>query len=841
MLWTKSDRQPIIRRMIARQFLPACLVIAVTAVSAEISYEEVIVKDVFDGVEVHNINVRTIAHRDVDITIDGLVDEPVWQEIPAFDRMIVTTPDLRRPSDFPTSNRFIATEQGLYVSSVMEQPTDLIQMRMSRRDWLSDGDRWGFTLDPGGQGMFAYWFGVALGDSIQDGKVLPERRFSSDWDGPWYYKSALTETGWSVETFFPWSIFSLPEQKGPRKIGFAVNRSVAYKDQRFYWPGHPYSSPQFVTALNTMTVERVKPRPLVAAIPYISSTTDAARDEEDIRVGVDIIWKPFLAAAVTASLYPDFGAVEADDVVLNLSARETFFPEKRLFFLEGNEVFETTPRAGSGNILRELTNEDFAVTSRRSFMYDFMTPPISLLNTRRIGGAARQVRVPDGITPRRGETGLPTELLGALKLTGQMNHFSYGIFGVAEDEVEWQGIDSNGQATRIRDDGRDFGIVRLSYEKSAGDRFAVGYLGTNVDGPVYEATVHGIDVHYARQGGQWSSDLQLIRSDVDGLSGNGAMLNLDYSLSARIQHHLRLDYFDEDVDINDLGFLQRNDVRGLQYILRYAMPNSEGFVRRSRGAISFERRDNLTAGEVVDGGIYWRNSVELVGRNTLKIGFAWLPERYEDLDSRGNGSYKAEDRIWWQTMLNTDSSKMFSWTFLAGGMQEDLGDWTQTYRIGVTARPTDRLIFKADINYKRLDGWVVYQGGRNFGAYNGIEWQPTAELDWFIRPRHQLRFSLQWVGVRANEQGFYAVPADGSVLVPATRTKPDHDFTVSILTTQLRYRWEIAPLTDLYVVYNRGNRLPFRAGDSFSSLFQDTLDDPIVDSFIVKLRYRFGN
>ncbi|SVB90573.1 uncharacterized protein METZ01_LOCUS243427, partial [marine metagenome] len=279
MLWTKSDRQPIIRRMIVRQFLPASLVIAVTAVSAEISYEEVIVKDVFDGVEVHNINVRTIAHRDVDITIDGLVDEPVWQEIPAFDRMIVTTPDLRRPSDFPTSNRFIATEQGLYVSSVMEQPTDLIQMRMSRRDWLSDGDRWGFTLDPGGQGMFAYWFGVALGDSIQDGKVLPERRFSSDWDGPWYYKSALTETGWSVETFFPWSIFSLPEQKGPRKIGFAVNRSVAYKDQRFYWPGHPYSSSQFVTALNTMSVERVKPRPLVAAIPYISSTTDAARDE----------------------------------------------------------------------------------------------------------------------------------------------------------------------------------------------------------------------------------------------------------------------------------------------------------------------------------------------------------------------------------------------------------------------------------------------------------------------------------------------------------------------------------------------------------------------------------
>ena len=142
--------------------------------AAEGSFAQVVVKDVFDGVEVHEINVRTLDHDEVGITIDGVVDEPVWQAIPAFDQMIVTTPDLRQPSDFPTATRFIATEQGLYVSSVMDQPKDLLQMRMSRRDWLSEGDRWGFTLDPGGQGTFAYWFGVALGDSIQDGKVLPE-------------------------------------------------------------------------------------------------------------------------------------------------------------------------------------------------------------------------------------------------------------------------------------------------------------------------------------------------------------------------------------------------------------------------------------------------------------------------------------------------------------------------------------------------------------------------------------------------------------------------------------------------------------------------------------------
>ena len=66
------------------------------------------------------------------------------------------------------------------------------------------------------------------------------------------------------------------------------------------------------------------------------------------------------------------------------------------------------------------------------------------------------------------------------------------------------------------------------------------------------------------------------------------------------------------------------------------------------------------------------------------------------------------------------------------------------------------------------------------------------------------------------------------------------DFNVSRLTAQLRYRWEIGPLSDLFVVYTRGSNLPDRVDDTFGDLFLDALDEPIVDVFVVKLRYRFG-
>ena len=67
------------------------------------------------------------------------------------------------------------------------------------------------------------------------------------------------------------------------------------------------------------------------------------------------------------------------------------------------------------------------------------------------------------------------------------------------------------------------------------------------------------------------------------------------------------------------------------------------------------------------------------------------------------------------------------------------------------------------------------------------------------------------------------------------------DFALSRLSSQLRERWEIGPLSDLFIVYNRGRNLPSRVDESFADLFDDALREPVIDMFVVKLRYRFGN
>jgi hypothetical protein len=794
-----------------------------------------------EGIPRHRIVVPNLPHADVDIILDGRVDEPIWRQVPYYDNMIVYVPGTGEPGSFPTETRMLATERGLYVSGVMYQPPDSLSARLSRRDDFIDRDQYGITLDTTGEGLYAYWFMVGLGDSLGDGKLLPERNYERDWDGAWFARSAVFEGGWSAELFLPWSMVDLPRADGPRTIGFSITRGVAHADERYQWPGYPYASSRFVTALNLMEISGVQPRTQISVIPYATTTIDRAHNDEELRIGADFSWRPSPRIKLTGSAFPDFGAVEADNVVLNLTAFETFFPEKRLFFLEGAEVFQTTPRSGLGNISRTITNDNFATTSRQVFRSDFHPAPISLVNTRRIGGTANQVTVPEGVTPNDGERDLPTDLLGAAKITGTLGNLRYGALVAVEDDVEWLGsTDGLGVDIDIDAPGRDFAIARFLYESVGASRKSIGYIGTVTSGPHYDAVVHGMDGHYTSGNGQVIADVQLIASDVDHVAGYAAMLDVKYVPGSRLQHKLEFDYFDADIDINDVGFLSRNDYVGGQYVLAYANTGGVRNIKDIRGTLIVRQQYNLSEGQVVDSGIFWRNSMVLPGRTTVKTAVGYLPTRWEDVDSRGNGAYKAEDRWWFDAQITTDASKTFSYSASAGALQEDLGDWTYTATAGVTVRAGDRLALDLDVRYKRRDGWLVYQGGRNFGSYHGPDWQPSLDLNWFMAPRHQLRVSLQWAGVRADQQEFWEIPDGDGKLVPAD---PDgeQDFNISILTAQVRYRWEIAPLTDFYLVYNLGNNRPVDSDADFSDLFADAFDDPIVESFVAKLRYRFGS
>ncbi|HEX6260115.1 MAG TPA: hypothetical protein VFZ51_05640, partial [Woeseiaceae bacterium] len=105
----------------------------------------------------------------------------------------------------------------------------------------------------------------------------------------------------------------------------------------------------------------------------------------------------------------------------------------------------------------------------------------------------------------------------------------------------------------------------------------------------------------------------------------------------------------------------------------------------------------------------------------------------------------------------------------------------------------------------------------------------------------QFRVSLQWIGLRAEEHEFYVLPEDDTDLVQVAKPPgPADDFSISQLNFQVRYRWQIAPLSDLFIVYTKGDNR--RSGlTDFESLFRDSWSEPLGDLLVIKLRYRLGS
>ncbi len=797
-----------------------------------------------DGTDV-NITLPRFREGDFELELDGRLDEAFWSTIPGYDNLLVTDPDTMARPRHATDMRVFYTDKGMYIGVFMEQPPETLLARLSSRDEFLNRDSWGITLDTSGEGLYGYWFTINLGGSIMDGKVIAERQYSNEWDGPWDRASAELDNGWSAEMFLPWSMMTMPDTGQDRTFGFYVNRKVAYLDERWTWPALPFTSPAFMSVLAKMEAPGVAPKQALEIFPNVAYTMDEISGEDEYRAGVDLNWRPTTNLQVTATLNPDFGVVESDDVVINLSAFETFFPEKRLFFLEGQEVFQTTPRA-------RVRGRGPSGTGARQTTSTFNPEPTTLLNTRRIGGPPR-VDIPNDVDVEGVERGKPTDLLGAFKVTGQNGPFRYGVLSAFEDDVKLPGVINSGPnaglPTRVESDGRDFGVVRFLYENTGAGRQSIGYLGTMVDYPTHEAIVHGVDGHWLSPNGLWQVDTQLMHSDVDDVTGNGVLADISYKPKQGHEHKLTLDYLEDTLNVRDLGFIRRNDSQNIIY--RYDFSTGRGLekLRSKRRSVVVSNEWN-TDGKQVRGGYFFRNGWTFKNFSEIRTEFDYFPSRWDDRNSFGNGIFKVDDRFIAEVGFGTSTSKPLSFSFLAGMRQEELSDWTARYAVGMTYKPNDRLSFEFDVNYFDREGWLLHQttfGGsdplqaRNMSTFEAEEVQPRIAMDVFLSARQQLRLTLQWAGIRAKEMDRYIIPLDEGDLIQVDRgTSPLNDFTVSRLTGQLRYRWEIGPLSDLFVVYTRGSNLPTQVEDGFSDLFSNAFDEPIVDLLVVKLRYRFG-
>ncbi len=384
--------------------------------------------------------------------IDGRDDDEVWRLAPPVTDFREWQPTEGRPSRFPTEAKLAYDPANLYVFIRAYDPhPDSLIRRLERRDTFGPGDRVGFMVDGYHDRRSGFEFWVNAAGAKADIQIFDDREDGA-WDGVWDVATRVDSLGWTAEFRVPLSQIRYPRVARPT-FGLLLMRDIYRFQERTTWPQLSEAKAGLVLQFGDVTgIEGLEAPRRFEAVPYVvarnaSVVGDSAFGRASYAtVGADLKYRVASNLTLDATVNPDFGQVEADPSVLNLSYYETFYEERRPFFVAGRGVFQFDANCNQVNCRGEGL-----YYSRR-----IGRPP-------QLGGSDQQ----------------PARIFGAAKLTGQpLGGLSVGFLdAVTQRATGWS--DSLGRIVTT-EPGTNYAALRVKQDLRRGAT-SVGAMLTAVN------------------------------------------------------------------------------------------------------------------------------------------------------------------------------------------------------------------------------------------------------------------------------------------------------------------------------------------------------------------------
>ena len=518
--------------------------------------------------------------------IDGVLDDPAWSQASAISDFVQKIPVEGATPSVATSVRLLYDDDALYVGArLLRSDPRAIRTSITRRDGDSDAETFIVSLDTYLDRRTAYSFSLSSGgvrgdfyhsqDSEDSGR---EAQFDPVWSG----RARVDADGWTAELRIPFS--QLRFNAAPTQSwGLQLTRNVADKSERAQWVLIPISASGYSSYFGRLEgIAGIPPTRRLELLPYLATDlTFRARinpanpfnDRGGVRAGGDLKLGLGPNLTLDATVNPDFGQVEADPAVVNLTAFETVFDERRPFFIEGNEL---------------LTGRGQSFIGRPSWFY-----------SRRIGAAPRGVASGDFV-----DAPTHTTIASAAKISGRLasglsvgalaavtpreyartyNHSSGSLgstaveppstFGVLRLQQEFGAQQSNvgmslTQVHRALDDRGGLRQILPANAVTGGLDWKLRYLrgmyevtgwvgGSRVEGdPAAIARLQRSSAHYFQRPDQDHIAYDPTRTS---LSGASASLRLDKNAGRFTLGGIQLSTRSPEFDINDAGQMRSGD------------------------------------------------------------------------------------------------------------------------------------------------------------------------------------------------------------------------------------------------------------------------------------------
>src|SRR6266550_1970998 len=288
----------------------------------------------------------TALRSDAAISIDARDDDAAWRSAPPITQFQEWRPNEGKAARFKTEAKIAYDAANLYVFVRAFDPhPDSIKKILERRDTFTSSDMIWIFVDSYHDKRTGYEFGVNAAGVKMDQAVYDDGNEDGAWDAVWDVATRIDSLGWTAEFRIPLSQMRYSRNRA-HTFGIMIDRDVNRYNERYIWPLLRQSKPGFVSQFGSLhgMDDLENPRKL-EAMPYVvtKNSTDIVRNafkqRSSVDVGGDVKYRVAPNITLDATINPDFGQVESDPAVLNLSAYESFFDERRPFFVAGRGLF----------------------------------------------------------------------------------------------------------------------------------------------------------------------------------------------------------------------------------------------------------------------------------------------------------------------------------------------------------------------------------------------------------------------------------------------------------------------------------------------------------------------
>ncbi len=793
--------------------------------------------------------------------IDGRDDDAAWKAAPVIDAFRTFDPVEDGDPRFRTEARVLHDARNLYVFVRAHDPRpDSIVALLSRRDVRTPSDHLKLMIDSFHDRRTGYEFAVNPVGVKRDYYTYDDAREDVSWDAVWDVATRVDSLGWTAEFRIPLSQLRFPE-RDDHTFGLMIMRDIGRLNERIAWPTYRRSRPGIASQFGDLAgltgigaPRRLEVAPYVLTRNVSARTADGFARAQQQSIGGDLKYGVTPNLTLDLSVNPDFGQVEADPAVLNLTAFEVFQSERRPFFLEGTGIF--------------AAGQD----------------PTRLFYSRRIGRAPQLAGLVSDPTAR-----IPGQstILGAAKLTGRLARgTSLGVLSAVTQEEHVRGT--------VIEPRTAFGVVRVAQDFRRGETglgvMLSGMQRADGDRAVAErlrgdALAGGVDLrHRFRNGGyQLNASAQASRvagtpgaiartqrggvhyyqrpdddlaydSTRTALTGTAASVALN-KVSGTFLFNTLYERITPGFETNDVGFLSRADLQRTYAELLWVSRRPRAFWRNATATL-FTSHQWTAGGMPLYHNIDAWTDVQFKNQKGVFVE-AWLDQWGGSMCDRcafGGPALRMSPDQNWFLQLTDDPRKAVSPLVAAILTRGDEGR-SQLWRV----RPLVRLRAGAQVSgelgmrYERNRDATQWVGNVGSGAAMRSRFahldQHTlgvqARLDYTIRPT----LSLQLYAEPFVSTGAYSDVRE--VVAPRAARYADRfravdqeveGFNAKQFRSNAVMRWEYRPGSTLFVVWqqgrDQGDRDPgdFRAWRDYRNLFGARPDNTLL----VKASYWFG-